>query len=71
MQRQEELDPFGLDAFLPGSLKKGERAKGKNDVASKARKDEEIETKSFLKGQREALISCLEIAAHRYKIPWY
>lgn len=70
VQRQEELDPFGLDAFLPGSLKKGERAKGKNDVASKARKDEEIETKSFLKGQREALISCLEIAAHRYKIPW-
>ncbi|XP_022156639.1 uncharacterized protein LOC111023489 [Momordica charantia] len=67
---QEESDPFGLDAFLPGSLKKGEKAKGKSDVASKTRKDEELETKSFLKAQREALISCLEIAAHRYKIPW-
>lgn len=70
-KNQEESDPFGLDAFLPGSLKKGERAKGKNDVALKTRKDEEVETKNFLKSQREALISCLEIAAHRYKIPWY
>ncbi|XP_023533719.1 uncharacterized protein LOC111795494 isoform X1 [Cucurbita pepo subsp. pepo] len=67
---QEESDPFGLEAFLPGSLKKGERTKGKNDVESKIRKDEEVEAKSFLKAQREALISCLEIAAHRYKIPW-
>ncbi|KAA0062551.1 uncharacterized protein E5676_scaffold403G001340 [Cucumis melo var. makuwa] len=69
-KNQEESDPFGLDAFLPGSLKKSERAKVKNDVVSKTRNDEEVETKSFLKAQRGALISCLEIAAHRYKIPW-
>ncbi|XP_038879153.1 uncharacterized protein LOC120071141 isoform X2 [Benincasa hispida] len=69
-KNQEESDPFGLDAFLPGSLKKGERARVKNDVASKTRNDEEVETKRFLKAQRDALISCLEIAAHRYKIPW-
>lgn len=69
-KNQEESDPFGLDAFLPGSLKKSEREKVKNDVASMTRNDEEMETKSFLKAQRNALISCLEIAAHRYKIPW-
>lgn len=70
-KNQEESDPFGLDAFLPGSLKKGERAKVKNDVVSKTRNDEEVEAKNFLKAQRGALISCLEIAAHRYRIPWY
>ncbi|KGN66787.1 uncharacterized protein LOC101212234 [Cucumis sativus] len=69
-KNQEESDPFGLDAFLPGSLKKGERAKVKNDVVSKTRNDEEVEAKNFLKAQRGALISCLEIAAHRYRIPW-
>lgn len=67
----EEADPFGLDALIPGSTKKGEKAKGKNGTTVKTRKEEEEdETKRFLKSQREALIICLEIAAQRYKIPW-
>ncbi|KAF7817782.1 uncharacterized protein G2W53_023237 [Senna tora] len=68
---EEEADPFGLDALIPGSTKKSEKTKGKNGGTIKTRKEEdEEETKRFLKSQREALISCLEIAARRYKIPW-
>ncbi|KAK7278237.1 hypothetical protein RJT34_23263 [Clitoria ternatea] len=66
----EEADPFGLDALIPGSAKKGEKSKAKNEAAVKIRKEDEEETKRFLKSQREALITCLEIAARRYKTPW-
>lgn len=67
----EEADPFGLDALIPGSTKKGEKLKAKSEAAVKIRKEEEEEeTKRFLKSQRVALITCLEIAARRYKIPW-
>ncbi|AES61184.2 hypothetical protein MTR_1g079830 [Medicago truncatula] len=66
----EEADPFGLDSLIPGSTKKGEKFKGKNDAAMKIRKEEEEETKRFLQLQRKALITCLEIAARRYKTPW-
>ncbi|QCE07471.1 hypothetical protein DEO72_LG9g2491 [Vigna unguiculata] len=65
----KEADPFGLDALIPNSTKKGEKLKAKNEAAVEIREDEE-ETKRFLKSQREALITCLEIAARRYKIPW-
>ncbi|XP_020222741.1 uncharacterized protein LOC109805153 [Cajanus cajan] len=66
----EEADPFGLDALIPRSAKKGEKLKEKNEVAVKIRKEDEEETKRFLKSQRVALITCLEIAARRYKTPW-
>ncbi|TYI02776.1 hypothetical protein ES332_A11G290600v1 [Gossypium tomentosum] len=67
---KDESDPFGLDALIPSSGKKDDRAKGRKDVATKSRKDDEEDTKIFLKSKREALISCLEIAARRYKTPW-
>lgn len=66
----EEADPFGLDALIPESTKKGEKYKEKNDPAMTIRKEDEEETKRFLKLQRKALIICLEIAARRYKTPW-
>lgn len=67
---ESEADPFGLDALIPGSKKKSEKSKAKNEGAVKIRKEDEEETKRFLKSQREALVTCLEIAARRYKIPW-
>lgn len=66
--KEEESDPFGLDALIPNSSKKDEKLKAKFD--SKIRKEEDEEAKGFLKSEREALILCLEIAAKRYKIPW-
>ncbi|MCL7035418.1 hypothetical protein MKW94_026584 [Papaver nudicaule] len=63
------FDPFGLDALLPGTSKTDERANIKKDGAALIKKAEE-ESKRFFKSQREALILCLEIAAHRYKLPW-
>ncbi|KAI5326680.1 hypothetical protein L3X38_035754 [Prunus dulcis] len=67
---EKESDPFGLDAFLtPTPMKKDDKTKGKKDGITKIRK-EEGETKRFLRSQREALVLCLEIAAHRYKTPW-
>ncbi|KAK6232952.1 hypothetical protein QQP08_017486 [Theobroma cacao] len=68
--KKDESDPFGLDALIPRSGKKDDRTKGKKDVAAKSRKEDEEETKRFLKSQREAFITCLEIAARRYKTPW-
>ncbi|XP_058770606.1 uncharacterized protein LOC131644192 isoform X1 [Vicia villosa] len=62
----EEADPFGLDALIPESTKKS----AKNDGAIDIRKEDEEETKRILKLQRKALITCLEIAARRYKTPW-
>ncbi|XP_006350957.1 uncharacterized protein [Solanum tuberosum] len=68
---KEESDPFGLDDLIPSTSKKDDRSKGKRVTSTKARKgQEEEETKRFLRSQREALISCLEIAANRYKTPW-
>lgn len=67
---EKESDPFGLDAFLtPTPMKKDDKTKGKKDGTTKIRK-EEGETKRFFRSQREALVFCLEIAAHRYKTPW-
>lgn len=66
---KDEADPFGLDAFIPKRIKKDDRTKGKKETGAKIKEDEE-EYKRFLKSQREALITCLEIAAHRYKTPW-
>ena len=60
----EESDPFGLDAMLSTVVKKG-FIEGKKDATAKLN-----ENKRFIKSQREALITCLEIAARRYKTPW-
>ncbi|KAI3984802.1 hypothetical protein MKX01_039419 [Papaver californicum] len=68
-KERAELDPFGLDALLLGTSKTDERANIKKDTATLIKTAEE-ESKRFLKSQREALILCLEIAAHRYKLPW-
>lgn len=67
-ESKEEADPFGLDALIPSKVKKDDMAKGKKDTAAKTMEEEE--TKKFLKSQREALITCLDIAARRYKTPW-
>lgn len=68
---KEESDPFGLDALIPSTSKIDDKSKGKRVTLAKARKgEEEEETKRFLRSQREALISCLEIAANRYRTPW-
>ncbi|XP_044481736.1 uncharacterized protein LOC123208350 [Mangifera indica] len=67
---KDESDPFGLDALMSNKTKKDDRTKVKKDTADSIRKEEEEENKRFLKGQREALITCLEIAARRYKTPW-
>uniref|UniRef100_A0A6N2LXA1 Nucleolar/coiled-body phosphoprotein n=1 Tax=Salix viminalis TaxID=40686 RepID=A0A6N2LXA1_SALVM len=69
-ENKGESDPFGLDALIPSTVKKDEKGKGKKDTPDKARKGEEEESKRFLKDQRVALITCLEIAARRYKTPW-
>ncbi|KAJ0014449.1 hypothetical protein Pint_20426 [Pistacia integerrima] len=67
---KNESDPFGLDALIPNKTKKDDRTKVKKETADCIRKEEEEENKRFLKEQREALVTCLEIAAHRYKTPW-
>lgn len=68
---KDESDPFGLDALIPRKTKKDDRTtKGKKDSGAKVKKEEEDENRRFLKSQREALITCLEIAARRYKTPW-
>ncbi|XP_073144744.1 uncharacterized protein [Henckelia pumila] len=68
-EQHEELDPFGLDRLITNTTKKDEKSKVKNELLNRSKKDEE-ENKRFLKSQRGALISCLEIAAKRYKTPW-
>lgn len=68
--KEEEPDPFGLDALIPSTSKKDDKAKGKRELVAENKKSEEEEARKFLRGQREALISCLEIAARRYKTPW-
>ncbi|XP_010463935.1 PREDICTED: uncharacterized protein LOC104744559 isoform X2 [Camelina sativa] len=61
-----ESDPFGLEALIPSS--------GKKNCKTKIRRPNEDadadENKRFLRSKREALITCLEIAARRYKVPW-
>ncbi|GFP81759.1 hypothetical protein PHJA_000319200 [Phtheirospermum japonicum] len=57
---EDEPDPFGLDALISNVPKKEE----------KTGKEDEQESRRFLKLKREALISCLDIAAKRYKTPW-
>ncbi|KAF5948146.1 hypothetical protein HYC85_014103 [Camellia sinensis] len=61
---KDDSDPFGLDALIPRTLKKDEKMKGNKEATTRI-KEEEEETKRFLKSQREALILCLDIAARR------
>ncbi|XP_009123978.1 uncharacterized protein LOC103848907 isoform X1 [Brassica rapa] len=61
---EAESDPFGLDAWIPSNVKKNGKTKmTKEDTDA-------LENKKFLRSKREALITCLEIAARRYKVPW-
>ncbi|XP_048614523.1 uncharacterized protein LOC125587668 isoform X3 [Brassica napus] len=63
-QEDAESDPFGLDAWIPSNVKKNGKTKmTKEDTDA-------LENKKFLRSKREALITCLEIAARRYKVPW-
>ncbi|XP_051133466.1 uncharacterized protein LOC127253078 isoform X2 [Andrographis paniculata] len=66
---EEELDPFGLDALISNAPTKAEKREAK-EVPSNSRQDDEVYNRRILKSRREALISCLEIAAKRYKTPW-
>ncbi|KAJ3672182.1 hypothetical protein LUZ60_006903 [Juncus effusus] len=59
-------DPFGLDDLFSEKAKRNEKVRSKE----LNRKEEEEESKRFLKAQRVALLKCLEIAAKRYKLPW-
>ncbi|CAA3010596.1 Hypothetical predicted protein [Olea europaea subsp. europaea] len=67
---EEEPYPFGLDALIPNVSKKDDNSQRKRVVVTNSRKEEEEENRIFLKSQRQALVSCLEIAAKRYKTPW-
>lgn len=69
VNNKDESDPFGLDALIPSKMNNDDKTKGKKDTQNKIREEDE-ENKRFLRSQREALITCLEIAAHRYRIPW-
>ncbi|VFQ96506.1 unnamed protein product [Cuscuta campestris] len=60
----DDQDPFGLDALIPSTSKKDDKAK-----AAKEKKEVE-DAKQLLKSKREAWVLCLEIAAKRYKTPW-
>ncbi|KAL0303710.1 UNVERIFIED_CONTAM: hypothetical protein Sradi_6239100 [Sesamum radiatum] len=67
---EEQIDPFGLDALISDAPKKDEKSKGKKDSLPHNKKEDDEDKRRSLKSQREALISCLEIAAKRYKTPW-
>lgn len=70
-QEDVEYDPFGLDALIPSSGKKNGKTKLRKDLTTRTTEDTDAkENKRFLRSKREALITCLEIAARRYKIPW-
>ncbi|GER38080.1 aldolase-type TIM barrel family protein [Striga asiatica] len=63
---EEADDPYGLDALIS----KEEKTNRKKVPLSNSVKDDEQQSRRLLKLQREALVSCLEIAAKRYKTPW-
>lgn len=70
-QEDVESDPFGLDAWIPSCGKKNGKTKIRKDLATGTTEDTDAEeNKRFLRSKREALITCLEIAARRYKVPW-
>ncbi|ESQ49632.1 hypothetical protein EUTSA_v10020805mg [Eutrema salsugineum] len=70
-QEDVESDPFGLDAWIPSSGKKNGKTKIRKDLATGTTEDSDAaENKRFLRSKREALITCLEIAARRYRVPW-
>ncbi|CAN8269685.1 unnamed protein product [Cochlearia groenlandica] len=70
-QEHVESDPFGLDALIPSSRKKNGKTKTRTELATRTAEDTDAEeNKRFLRSKREALITCLEIAARRYKVPW-
>lgn len=63
-QEDAESDPFGLDAWISSGVKKNGKTKmTKEDTDA-------LENNKFLRSKREALITCLEIAARRYRVPW-
>ena len=64
----EESNTFGLYTMLSTVVRKG-FIKGKKDATAKINVEVE-ENKRFIKSRREALITCLEIAARRYNYPW-
>ncbi|CAA7041146.1 unnamed protein product [Microthlaspi erraticum] len=70
-EEDAESDPFGLDALIPSSGKKNGKTKLRKDLATRTTEDTDAkENKRFLRSKREVLITCLEIAARRYKVPW-
>lgn len=69
LAKAEESDPSGLNDLIPSEVRKEEKLKGKKD-ATKFRKEEDEENQRFLKSQREAPVTCLEIADRRYKTAW-
>lgn len=64
-----DSDPFGLNALVPKSLRKEERAKRKKEEEAAYRKVQEDEYR-LLQERREALMECLKIGAGRYRLQW-
>ncbi|KAI5079980.1 hypothetical protein GOP47_0005459 [Adiantum capillus-veneris] len=66
---EADSDPFGLNALLEKPSKREERISKRREEEAATRKVQEEEAK-LLRERREALMSCLEIAAGRYRVKW-
>ena len=65
-----DSDPFGLDDLFSKPSKKEEKLNKKREEEAATREAQKYE-KELLREQREGLMACLEIAAGRYRVPWY
>lgn len=66
---EADNDPFGLNALLSKPSKREERMSKRKEEEAATRKMQEDEAR-LLRERREALMSCLEIAAGRYRVKW-
>lgn len=66
---EADSDPFGLNALLSKPSRKEEKISKRKEEEAASRKVHEHEAK-LLQERREALMSCLEIAAGRYRLKW-
>eukprot|EP00250_Pteridium_aquilinum_P020800 c24953_g1_i1 orf=705-1373(+) len=65
----EDNDPFGLNALLSRPSRKEEKISKRKEEEAASKKVHEHEAK-LLREQREALMTCLEIAAGQYRLKW-
>jgi hypothetical protein len=67
---EADSDPFGLDDLLSKPSKKEEKLSRRREEEAATREAQKYE-EELLRERREALMACLEIAAGRYRVPWY